>query len=232
MGSLPEHKYTDAELERMHKQTCFGCVPCLRAENARLQADLKVAQHHWKACEVGWNKAIKQVEDFVRERDGYKALAEQRMEALRLLKLTQAILHGYACQQEDDCLEACEMTRTFLADTSACDAETAVLVVALKAYTDDSGWHAREMGPLGPTHDKLYRDGLAALLDPSPAAAALLAQGDEMREALKPFAAVLEGMPEVTDDWPDTMKLGVLVHLVPTIGDYRRARSALAPGEE
>ena len=69
-------------------------------------------------------------------------------------------------------------------DTPACDAETAVLVVALKAYTDDSGWHAREMGPLGPTHDKLYRDGLAALLDPSPAAAVLLAQGERQRKAL------------------------------------------------
>jgi len=170
--------------DNLHEPHCQQERDSLRAENARLQTDLKVAQHHWKACEVGWNKAIKQVEDFVRERDGYKALAEQRMEALRLLKLTQAILHGYACQQEDDCLEACEMTRTFLADTSACDAETAVLVVALKAYTDDSGWHAREMGPLGPTHDKLYRDGLAALLDPSPAAAVLLAQGERQRKAL------------------------------------------------
>lgn len=34
---------------------------------------------------------------------------------------------------------------------------------ALKAYTDDTGWHIREMGPIGPTHDKLYDDGLAAI---------------------------------------------------------------------
>ncbi len=39
-------------------------------------------------------------------------------EARRLLKLTQAILHGYACQQEDDCLEACEMARAYLAMTT------------------------------------------------------------------------------------------------------------------
>ena len=38
MGSLPEREYTKAELERMHKQMCIGCVSCLRTERDALQA--------------------------------------------------------------------------------------------------------------------------------------------------------------------------------------------------
>ena len=44
MGSLPEREYTKAELERMHKQMCIGCVSCLRTERDALQARVDAAQ--------------------------------------------------------------------------------------------------------------------------------------------------------------------------------------------
>ena len=53
-----------------------------REENARLQARVQEAREHWRACETGWNKVIKQAEGFLRERNRYKALAERRGEAL------------------------------------------------------------------------------------------------------------------------------------------------------
>ncbi len=55
-------------------------------------------------------------------------------EARRLLKLTQAILHGYACQQEDSCLEACELARAYLAQPS----REGELVAALKWYENQA----------------------------------------------------------------------------------------------
>ena len=54
-----------------------------------------------------------------------------------------------------------------------------------------------------------------------------LALAERRKDALVPFVAVLAGTPEVTDTWPDEMKLGVKMELVPTIGDYRRARAAI-----
>ena len=58
----------------------------LEAENARLQADVKEAREHWRRCEEGWNKAIKQTEGFLRERDRYKAQAERRGETLEAVE--------------------------------------------------------------------------------------------------------------------------------------------------
>ena len=86
MGSLPEHEYTDAELEQMHKRTCFGCVSCLREENTRLQEQLRVAQYGYESntqLAAEGNIVIMRLET---ERDGYKALAERRKEALRVLE--------------------------------------------------------------------------------------------------------------------------------------------------
>ena len=57
------------------------------------------------------------------------------------------------------------------------------------------------------------------------------ALAERRKKALEPFAAVLPAMPEVTDTWPDEMKLGMAMHLVPTIGDYRRARAAIEEGK-
>ena len=59
-------------------KTAEDRVPDLEAKVARLQADVKEARKHWRACEEGWNKVIKQAEGFLRERDRYKALAERR----------------------------------------------------------------------------------------------------------------------------------------------------------
>ncbi|KKL09206.1 hypothetical protein LCGC14_2568160 [marine sediment metagenome] len=59
--------------------TCYGQLQAMltqfKTENVRLRDELKVARHHWQACEVGWNKVIKQVEGFV-------ALAERFATAL------------------------------------------------------------------------------------------------------------------------------------------------------
>jgi hypothetical protein len=75
MGGLPEREYTDAEREQIHRQTCPGCVSCLRAENARLQELVEEA-------EAERDLALAGVRVTERERDGYKAQAEVRGKAL------------------------------------------------------------------------------------------------------------------------------------------------------
>ena len=61
-------------------------------EVQELRAELKEATKHWRACEEGWNKVIKQAEGFLRERDRLqgenvclKMLARRRRKPRRLL---------------------------------------------------------------------------------------------------------------------------------------------------
>ncbi len=54
MGSLPEREYTDAEREQMHRQTCPGCVSCLRAEITTLERQLAEAQAALRA--LSWQE--------------------------------------------------------------------------------------------------------------------------------------------------------------------------------
>jgi hypothetical protein len=69
------------------------------------------------------------------------------------------------CREVGECSPGCKRLTAALADTSlaACSSREGELVAALRAYTDDTEWHIREMGPVGTTHDKLLRNGLAAL---------------------------------------------------------------------
>ncbi len=46
-----------------------------------LQRGVKEARKHWKSCEEGWNRTIKQAEDFLKERDELKrTLIENEIE--------------------------------------------------------------------------------------------------------------------------------------------------------
>jgi hypothetical protein len=89
---------------------------------------------------------------------------------------------------EDGCLD--NDARAFLADTPACDAEKAVLVGALEglfAYIEEmaerTAGQPKEMLP-----DKRLGTANRALADPSPAAAALLAQGEEKKKLERTLA--------------------------------------------
>lgn len=49
----------------------------------------------------------------------YCPLHKAAPELLKTLKHTQAILHGYVCQQEADCVEACDNARAIIREVEA-----------------------------------------------------------------------------------------------------------------
>ncbi|KKM63321.1 hypothetical protein LCGC14_1184440 [marine sediment metagenome] len=100
MGSLPEREYTDVEQEQMHRQTCPGCVSCLRAENARLQEQVKEAETKLRAAESTLRARgmghlqhyelerarMRLWQDLETDRDRYKARDKLRGEALERIE--------------------------------------------------------------------------------------------------------------------------------------------------
>jgi hypothetical protein len=149
-------------------------------------------------------------------------------------------------RQVDDALAAWEHARAFLADIPACDAEKAVLVKLVEEQAAERHrWGGHAADGFGQEwrncQSVLCQKARDVLADPSPAAAALLAQGEklttalvEIDESLLPLRETALGSGPCEDVEKQCAWCSeVYRHTVEVLERLQSvARAALAPGEE
>ena len=182
-----------------YKSACGWCVEALRAENARLQEHVKETMRVSDGLHAAVLMGSQYTEELERERDGYKALAERRREALEGARMLCMNDHAYD-NETSQVFEAVQVINRALADPPAQEARKTVLVEALQALEwarPFDQWGHKDVCIRCGSWKELgrHQEGCPtaqALADVSPAAAALLAQRAKLERLAQAYARLLD----------------------------------------